>query len=961
MRAPLALAVLVPLLAMSVSAGEPATLPLPFWLESTWSFEGSGRHQGWEDRRDLFVLYHPWESSESGGSGTVWQEVRIPQDWQGRIRLHFYMSDNYHGQHPNLAEDSWLGQMSLVNHRFKQVLLDDEVIWEKDVADPEGVSEPTRFSVLLPERVRPGDEVRLGFRLLDRVGSAERQPGDFRHIGDTEEIGEEDPWRFMTHVYIGDVVLAPEEAGPIEEGELPSAARVRQAHQARWPLEPYGEPVDFPVALRWEGSEDAPAWGSPIRCGIPLPAGRVREVSRMVLRGQTGRSLPLQLRPMNFWADGSVRWVELDAIAMLEDAGPGGELMLDIDAEGAEVAAPEDPVSVVLQGERVFRITTGRLEVVVGGGGGVLVGRMAQGEAVLRDLVGQVQIEGQIYQSVVDSFRVLAAGPVRGEVELSGELRANDEVLGRFVFRLAAMAGQPYVRMTWRIFNDRPAAARISRFELVGEFAPGEEAICRWGSAAKMRGGTVRLQQLSEELFEVVDGEGDRQESGESAAGWLGAAGPQQSLLVLVRHFRQQFPKALEFRQGKLRIALFEATAEQPHYLPSEGEAKRHEIWLGLWDRDLSAEEMGLAARAFSRPARLFDAGYFSASGGFGYAAIHDEEHFADLDAYMKRAYGDIEEHRFYELGMRNWGDWPYGRDENTWCNGYYDRQQGLASEYLMSGDSRWFDRLEATVRHIMDIDVCHASAAHPEQVGAMYSCYSVNHNGGGIWVMMQRIKGMLAYWRLSGDLDARQTALGVADCVIRNEYGMGRSSVRDHGGALYCLMAAYDETGESRYLDAAGDVARDALGRIDSRRGCYAEVHGNISYRGNVPWMVAQLAQPLYEYYRESGEVDAAIGVVGLAESILAENCTRGVPGDVFGYSHNPHYKKNSGYHILIAPAVLYAGELTGDEFFLEQGRAMYAQTIRENTVNSINNCYWNTPTLLYYLKRFGRGEEAK
>jgi hypothetical protein len=28
-----------------------------------------------------------------------------------------------------------------------------------------------------------------------------------------------------------------------------------------------------------------------------------------------------------------------------------------------------------------------------------------------------------------------------------------------------------------------------------------------------------------------------------------------------------------------------------------------------------------------------------------------------------------------------------------------------------------------------------------------------------------------------------------------------------------------------------------------------------------------------------------------------------------------------------------------------------MYEQTLSENSVNDISNCYWNTPTLLYYL----------
>jgi hypothetical protein len=54
------------------------------------------------------------------------------------------------------------------------------------------------------------------------------------------------------------------------------------------------------------------------------------------------------------------------------------------------------------------------------------------------------------------------------------------------------------------------------------------------------------------------------------------------------------------------------------------------------------------------------------------------------------------------------------------------------------------------------------------------------------------------------------------------------------------------------------------------------------------------------------------------------------------------------------------YAYELTGDKWFLEHARAMYAQTILEKSVNAINNCYWNTQTLLYYLKRFGLAVEG-
>jgi len=480
-------------------------------------------------------------------------------------------------------------------------------------------------------------------------------------------------------------------------------------------------------------------------------------------------------------------------------------------------------------------------------------------------------------------------------------------------------------------------------------------SISRWGADAKIAGDNVLIQQLTEEKFNVIDGTGNTVDTGESVPGWLGVTDGKRTLVVLVRHFRQQFPKALEIKQGRLRIALFEASEERPHYLPTEGEAKRHELWLGLWNQSLSAEGMAQSARFFSRPGRLFNAEYFCDSGGLGYAAVHNAQQFADLDDYMKSAYGDIDAKRFYAFDIRHWGDQIYNKDDDFWCNGYYDRQQGFSSEYLMTGDAHWFDRLEATVRHIMDIDVCHASADHPDWVGSIHSYNGANHTTAGPWNAMQRTKGTLAYWRYTGDIDAKAAALGVADSAIRANRGVGATSVRDHAGILYGLMAAYDETYDAKYLEAAKRVAHDAIGRIIPGRGCYSEVHGNISYRGNVPWMVAQLAEPLYEYYRHSGDIDAAIAVVGLAESILMENCSRTVLGDVYGYSHNPHFKKTSGYHILIAPAILYAYELTGDKWFLEHARAMYTQTIREKSVNAINNCYWNAPTLLYYLKRFG------
>lgn len=76
------------------------------------------------DRRQLFWLYHPWEPSKAGNFAMVERTVTIPADYQPPFLLHFYCTDDYHADGYRVAPDAWLGQISLIGHRFKQVLID---------------------------------------------------------------------------------------------------------------------------------------------------------------------------------------------------------------------------------------------------------------------------------------------------------------------------------------------------------------------------------------------------------------------------------------------------------------------------------------------------------------------------------------------------------------------------------------------------------------------------------------------------------------------------------------------------------------------------------------------------------------------------------------------------------------------------------------------------------------------
>ncbi len=963
-------------------AKQPRPHILRLAFDKNWRAEAKPPFMTRLDRRGLFWLYHPWEPSRGEAFAECFAPtVTIPADWQPPFLLHFYCSDDYHADGYRVPPDSWLGQISLIGHRFKQVLIDDKVVWEMDVADAETqTSEPRTSesgiptSAQLPSRLRldvtphvtAGKPFRLAFRVVDKVASDERLPMDYRHIGDTEKgaAKDSDPWKFMTHVYVGDVVITDATYKESVVGRRPSSELVVRHEAQRSAVTNNGTPLrsvpDYEHQLTLEAPAGIPPDGFPVTSGVPLPMGAVRDVNALSLKDPRGRLVPLQTEVMNLWEDGSVRWALLDFIA--KGVKHGDRFTLSWGKRTKRVA-PLSPVVVKEKGKQKV-VSTGRLNMVFGGELRNFVEnvRFPTQPRLLNALIqSSILLErGEVGVPIWESIEVTARGPVRATIELQGHLTnwGTKQRIGRCVARVNAYAGLPYLRLFYRIYNDKAEMLKFFPFSLIARLDPfGEPDVAwvAWSTKDKipLKGDWLWLKQSEVDVFTVNRPPDTEVTRGQRSEGWMAQSDGKRTAFAAVRHFWQQSPKQIIADYNSLCVNLFTPTEKDPFFQPTEGEAKRHEILLAFMPEALDTKKCSAIGLAFQHPPRLFDADYFCKSGGFGYAHPHNEKEFPELTAFMRKTYGEVKAEQFYKFGIRHFGDQPYG-NEGFWCNNYYDRMQGFASEYLMTGDRRWFDHLEATARHVMDVDTCHYSSKHPDWVGGWHGYNGVNHTAAPPWAAMQRTSGMLAYWRLTGDVDARENALGVADWLIRTSWGMGSRSVRDHAGVLMAATMAYDETHDPKYLELARRLARDAISRMDLRRGCYAEVHGNYSYRGNVPWMCAQLAEPLFYYYKQSGDVLAADAVVGLAESIITENMTPDAPGDIYGYSHNPHFAKTSNYHVLIAPTLCYAYELTGDAEFLRCARAAYEQTIREGTVNSVVNCYWNTPTLLYYLNKY-------
>lgn len=899
-------------------------------------------------------MRYPWHISTTGQYAELSRSVTLPADWQPPYTLAFFCSDDYsdYRERPKTSSNSI---DSYPGHRFKEVLIDGRAIWQRDIADDSAPGTATDFAVDVTSHVKPGRAFMLSVRNTDRVGLNSALPTDFYLRGVYEGDRPGGNHVLATTCYWGDMTLWQGDLGTVPAWPRPSIAAVHATHAKREPHLPAGHDARMPATLALEGVGRLLLAATPVICGVPLPEGLTNNAGGLSLHlGSV--PLPWQPEVMNRWPDGSVRWVLVNAVLPARTTSAARIELVHTPSH--HPVAPATPLSATAEG-KFIRLTTDNLEVVLGGEAlidsvrlsGRLVCRRFQPMAAWQRTGGPARQLSATWTSM----RLIRRGPVRATVEAHGTLADAMGKLGPIVCRIDAFAGTAALRITLRLFNSGAERADLTAVQLAGDLPFGEN---RWSECSGSRGKDgLRLAQMDAGHSAVTLAGRQTMHEGH-ADGWIAAGDGERWLQATIRHFWQQFPAALETTKNRISLQFVSGSSAMPAYGCRAAEAKRWEAWLNFGSGRPDPAALAERSRTCARPVRLFDPAYFCATEGLGYAYPHDAE-FAPIADHMARTYpGGNYASMALLFGVRDFGDGYYTQQTPSYRNNYYDVMRGMFGEYLMGGGGEWFDRGEEAARHYMDIDQFHDSARSHDQRGGNASVYTPNHNDAfGIWpAMLRPAGGMLSYWRLSGDEDARESALMLADYIVRTKAGKGSGSVRDNAGPLHSLVWAYDETGDRRYLDTALEIAESVRQFLIPRRGCYAEFHGSMNYRGNVPWMVAQLCEPLYLLYRQSGREWVAEMLVGLMESVICENMEPGKLGRFQGYTHDPVLHRgtwNSNYNVLIAPCAGLAFELSGQKDFLEAMRGAYRITVDEKTVNDVRNCYWMTPTLLYLMHR--------
>lgn len=904
---------------ISCAAFAEPSLPIP--LDTGWRIESKGAWRARNDHRNLLAMAHPWQPSNKGDFSLAWRTLKIPEDWKEPISLVFYCSDDYQALPAYVGAD-WLTAEGFISHRYKQVLMDTNVVWNQDVADPSLQGTPPLLRI--PIDVHPGQEFRLSLLTYDAEASSINLSNDFYHAAKDEKKRSEDPdaARFMTHVYWGDLQLVQGDHQPAPTNR-PIEAQVKAIHEKRWPLPPLGDGWDKPsVTFEVSAPLDIPKQGFPLQMGLPFPVGKQKNDSALTFKaGDT--PVFVQQTTLGLWPDESVRWALADCKIL------PGMTALELEFNGKEIPV-EDPIQIeekdgaCLLHARPLQCQTGgnallkniRLD------GPILISALrlnlfSQG----KDFTGQTKITQKVHQ-----------GPFRSTLALEGAFDLEELHAGSFTLYVSAYAGLPYLKLWLRLFNDTKSHLPLSGLPITLEL-PTPCARFSVPSGDVPDGFTLR--QTSENK---------RTLNGETVDPQAPCFLQWDEGVLAIRQFRELYPKSISAHDNKLTIDLA-AGGDAPIIL-TPGEALSHELWIALGEVDPAQ-----FTATVQQPPILQNPAYFCATGVLGNAYKNTEiDKFNQklMETYKNKSWGGLGQH----YGLRHFPDAPYMTGPPNWCNNYYERMLGAWSEWFMSGDREWFDRAQDLCRHIMDTAIIHSEIPGQDWVGAIHG--PGNNHVAGPWAPTMRIAGLELFQKLTGDPDARDAFLGVADFCVRKSFGLGSPSVRDHAGPFDAVVTAYWETNEPAFLDDGSTRIAAILKIVDRRRGAWSEEHGSRVYRGNVPWMIAQLARPLYWWYAMTGDTEAAQALVGLAESIICENTDWDTPGAVSGYSHNPHYPMTANYDLIILPVIFAAYELTEDPYFLDAAKTQWERWKKSDAFDSIFNTYWNTPWLMGYLHKY-------
>jgi len=444
--------------------------------------------------------------------------------------------------------------------------------------------------------------------------------------------------------------------------------------------------------------------------GAPVPEGTPLE--RLRLEDASGAAVPARIQPLG----GSGRWAFVAFVTR-----PGvGEYRLRLADPGAP--GPGFPRLAVSEDKGRVVVDTGaaRFELDAASFRPFTRVTVAGKSAALDPGRGGLSLQGRFFSSKALAV-IEERGPVYARIAYKGKLLDATGAEGcSFSARLTFAAGQAWARMevtlsqdTEEVFLDLEEYALELKTPAVrsAAFYPSEEAAAVTAQAfpaVLLQSGKKRINDQWAYPW-TLRAPGVEERRGERARGAavLKLDGGLTAE-VAITDWWQNGPASLEVLADGARLCLYPKTGET---LPLHvGMAKTHRVFVAF-----SAEGEGAlsaSAGAFLAKARALPApGWYAAMGEPVALAPRRPDRFAGLEQLMDEWIEDrfvFGREAYGEYGWLDFGDFRLGSEEAYWNNNETMVDHGLFIQFARTGDKRYLDWGEETVRHYQDIDVRH-------------------------------------------------------------------------------------------------------------------------------------------------------------------------------------------------------------------------------------------------------------
>jgi hypothetical protein len=658
-----------------------------------------------------------------------------------------------------------------------------------------------------------------------------------------------------------------------------------------------------------------------------------------VALGLVGPSGPVlvQTQPLAWWSDGSVKWVLLDFLA--PDLAEGLTVDLtghgQVEVAASSLCVEEAPQAFVVHtGGASFRVSRARflaLEQASVGGEDLL--QAAGGYLSLTDR------RGRVVAAILSAAVVESQGPVRVTLRLEGKFRGRRALraisrlsffAGTGLVRLDVTLWGPHRAShrggLWDLGD--PGSILFQDFTLHLPLRPGAGLEASWVAEV---GQEVGRTTSGFELYQGSSG-GDNWNSrnhlnrhGRVPCSFRGyrlrhdeheTQGLRASPVVCLQHdrggitvalpdFWQQFPKAVEVQGAVLSARLFPGQFNDLFEMQG-GEQKTHTLWLSFHPRTAMpcswlqwAHQPAVVTATPQWYAATEALPWFSPTPRFD-GPLDDLLHRATRGNNHLLARREIID----EYGWRNYGD-VYADHEAahykgpvpiiSHYNNQYDLLYGCLLHFLRTGDRYWEALYSPLARHVIDIDIYHTTEDRAAYNGgqfwhtdhykdaatATHRAYSqanqgpAGHYGGGPCNEHNYTTGLLHYFYLTGDPNARAAVISLANWVINMDDGdqcllgyfqsgpTGMASRtrepgyhgpgRGCGNSINALLDGWLLTGKRNYLDKADELIRRCVHPAD-------DVHGLDLLNAETRWSYTVFLSVLVRYLEikaEAGELD--------------------------------------------------------------------------------------------------------